>query len=98
MLPVHYRSLTTQGPTLFKGECIPWDKAKKTCFPNKYGNVAQLLFIKMNDTLLKALVHFWDPTYRCFTFNEMDMVRQFSRTLSKSNGITYRYGESNIKR
>ncbi|MBA0625160.1 hypothetical protein Godav_010394 [Gossypium davidsonii] len=21
-----------------------------------------------------AMVHFWDPTYRCFTFNEMDMV------------------------
>ncbi|MBA0626684.1 hypothetical protein Godav_004309 [Gossypium davidsonii] len=28
----------------------------------------------MNDTLLKAMAHFWDPTYRCFTFNEMDMV------------------------
>ncbi|MBA0725044.1 hypothetical protein Golax_021671 [Gossypium laxum] len=43
------------------------------CFRDKYGNVAQLLFVKMNDTLLKALVHFWDPTYRCFMFNEMDM-------------------------
>ncbi|MBA0754879.1 hypothetical protein Gogos_019810, partial [Gossypium gossypioides] len=21
------------------------------------------------------MVHFWDPTYRCFTFNEMDMVQ-----------------------
>ncbi|MBA0643986.1 hypothetical protein Goklo_028223 [Gossypium klotzschianum] len=20
------------------------------------------------------MVHFWDPTYRCFTFNEVDMV------------------------
>ncbi|MBA0676862.1 hypothetical protein Goari_018312 [Gossypium aridum] len=20
------------------------------------------------------MVHFWDPTYRCFTFNKMDMV------------------------
>ncbi|MBA0662447.1 hypothetical protein Goklo_006566 [Gossypium klotzschianum] len=24
--------------------------------------------------MLKAMVHFRDPTYRCFTFNEVDMV------------------------
>ncbi|MBA0778108.1 hypothetical protein Gotri_006022, partial [Gossypium trilobum] len=27
-----------------------------------------------NDALLKAMVCFWDPTYRCFMFNEVDMV------------------------
>ncbi|MBA0556117.1 hypothetical protein Golob_026247 [Gossypium lobatum] len=40
----------------------------------KYGDVAQLLFVKPDDDLLKAMVRFWDPTYRCFTFNEVDMV------------------------
>ncbi|MBA0723224.1 hypothetical protein Golax_003825 [Gossypium laxum] len=47
---------------------------KKRYFWDKYGDVAQLLFVKSDDALLKAMVHFSDPTYRCFTFNEMDMV------------------------
>ncbi|MBA0626899.1 hypothetical protein Godav_004479, partial [Gossypium davidsonii] len=51
-----------------------WDIAKKTQFWDKYGDVAQLLFVKPDDALLKAMVHFWDPTYRCFMFNEVDMV------------------------
>ncbi|KAK5842795.1 hypothetical protein PVK06_005189 [Gossypium arboreum] len=54
-----------------KGICQSWDKAKKMHFRDKYGNVAQLLFFKPNDALLKAMVRFWDPTYRCFTFNEV---------------------------
>ncbi|MBA0608949.1 hypothetical protein Godav_021102 [Gossypium davidsonii] len=52
-----------------EGDC----QAKKTRFWEKYGDVAQLLFVKLDDALLKAMVHFWDPTYRCFTFNEVDM-------------------------
>ncbi|MBA0723303.1 hypothetical protein Golax_003890 [Gossypium laxum] len=56
-----------------KGIWQSWDEAKKTRFQDKYGNVAQLLFVKPDDALLKAMVHFWDPTYRCFTFNEVDM-------------------------
>ncbi|TYH67235.1 hypothetical protein ES332_D06G174900v1 [Gossypium tomentosum] len=51
-----------------------WDIAKKTQFRDKYGNVAQLLFVKPDNALLKAMVRFWDPTYRCFMFNEVDMV------------------------
>ncbi|MBA0846068.1 hypothetical protein Goarm_023217 [Gossypium armourianum] len=57
-----------------KGIWQSWDKAKKTHFWEKYGDVAQLLFVKPDDAMLKAMVHFWDPTYRCFTFNEVDMV------------------------
>ncbi|MBA0755989.1 hypothetical protein Gogos_020715 [Gossypium gossypioides] len=56
-----------------KGIWQSWGNAKKTHFQDKYGNVAQLLFVKSDDALLKAMVHFWDPTYRCFTFNEVDM-------------------------
>ncbi|KAH1097289.1 hypothetical protein J1N35_014210 [Gossypium stocksii] len=39
-----------------------------------YGDVAYLLFVKPDDALLKAMVCFWDPNYKCFTFNEVDMV------------------------
>ncbi|MBA0730412.1 hypothetical protein Golax_020580 [Gossypium laxum] len=56
-----------------KGIWQSWDEAKKTRFWDKYGGVAQFLFVKPDDVLLKAMVHFWDPTYRCFTFNEVDM-------------------------
>ncbi|TYG40591.1 hypothetical protein ES288_D12G105200v1 [Gossypium darwinii] len=57
-----------------KGIWQSWDEAKKTHISEKYGDVAQLLFVKLDDALLKAMVHFWDPTYKCFTFNEVDMV------------------------
>ncbi|MBA0734227.1 hypothetical protein Gogos_018167 [Gossypium gossypioides] len=57
-----------------KGIWQSWDDAKKMHFQDKYGDVAQLLFVKPDDALLKAVVRFWDPTYRCFTFNEVDMV------------------------
>ncbi|MBA0734356.1 hypothetical protein Gogos_018275 [Gossypium gossypioides] len=57
-----------------KGIWQSWDEAKKTRFRDKYGGVAQLLFIKLDNALLKAMVRFWDPAYRCFTFNKMDMV------------------------
>ncbi|MBA0750737.1 hypothetical protein Gogos_002127 [Gossypium gossypioides] len=57
-----------------KGIWQSWDEAKKTHFWDKYGDVAQLLFVKSDDALLKAMVRFWDPTYMCFTFNEVDMV------------------------
>ncbi|MBA0839513.1 hypothetical protein Goarm_005227 [Gossypium armourianum] len=35
-----------------------WDIAKKTHFQDKYGDVAQLLFVKPDDALLKAMVRF----------------------------------------
>ncbi|MBA0776584.1 hypothetical protein Gotri_011565 [Gossypium trilobum] len=57
-----------------KGIWQSWDDAKKMHFWDKYGDVAQLLFVKLDNALLKAMVHFWDPTYRCFMFNEVDMV------------------------
>ncbi|KAK5842827.1 hypothetical protein PVK06_005230 [Gossypium arboreum] len=39
-----------------KGIWQSWDEAKKTYFRDKYGNVAQLLFIKPYDALLKRKV------------------------------------------
>ncbi|MBA0867674.1 hypothetical protein Goshw_002756 [Gossypium schwendimanii] len=57
-----------------KGIWQSWDEAKKTRSHEKYGDVAQLFFVKPHDALLKAMVCFWDPTYRCFTLNEVDIV------------------------
>ena len=42
---------------------------KKKEFQDKYGNLAYLLFVPVDTPMLKAMLHFWDPSYRCFTFN-----------------------------
>ncbi|MBA0717538.1 hypothetical protein Golax_005346 [Gossypium laxum] len=70
-----------------KGIWKSWDEAKKTHFSDKYGDVAQLLFVKLDDALLKAMVHFWDPTYKCFTFNEVDMNVNFWGLLANLMGL-----------
>ncbi|MBA0729803.1 hypothetical protein Golax_020413 [Gossypium laxum] len=62
-----------------------WDAIKKTYFQDKYGDVAQLMFIKPDDALLKAMVRFWDPTYRCFTFNKVD-ISDIRDAMGKANG------------
>ncbi|MBA0810895.1 hypothetical protein Gohar_002843 [Gossypium harknessii] len=60
---------------------------KKRYFWDKYGDVAQLLFVKLDDALLKAMVRFSDPTCRCFTFNEMDMNIDFRGPLANLMGL-----------
>ncbi|MBA0577067.1 hypothetical protein Golob_027761 [Gossypium lobatum] len=74
-----------------KGIWKSWDDAKKTHFQNKYGDVAQLLFVKADDALLKAMARFWDPTYRCFTFNEVDMVPTIEEYSTLVQEICSRY-------
>ena len=39
----------------------------------KYGDIA-LLLVEVNEQLLKAIILFWDPSYRCFTFNHEDLT------------------------
>ena len=34
-----------------------------------------LLPIEIDEQLLKAIILFWDPSYRCFTFNHEDLTR-----------------------
>ncbi|MBA0838128.1 hypothetical protein Goarm_010223 [Gossypium armourianum] len=70
-----------------KGIWQSWDDAKKTHFWDKYGDVAHLLFVKLDNALLKAMVRFWDPTYRCFMFNEVDMNIDFRGPLANVMGL-----------
>ena len=39
-----------------------------------YGDIALLLLVKVDEQLLKAIILFWDPSYRCFTFNREDLT------------------------
>ena len=40
----------------------------------KYGDIALLLSIEIDEQLLKAIILFWDLSYQCFSFNNEDLI------------------------
>ena len=51
-----------------------WTVERQDTFTAKYGDIALLLLIEIDEQLLKAIILFWDPSYRCFTFNHEDLT------------------------
>ncbi|KAL1062081.1 hypothetical protein V6Z11_D13G056700 [Gossypium hirsutum] len=51
-----------------------WDSNTRSIFTEKYGDIAHLIAINVNEQLIQAMVRFWDPAYQCFTFNQEDMT------------------------
>ncbi|XP_012480805.2 uncharacterized protein LOC105795671 [Gossypium raimondii] len=49
-----------------------WDSDTRSIFTEKYGDIAHLIAIDVNEQLIQAMVRFWDPAYQCFTFNQED--------------------------
>ena len=47
---------------------------RKNAFAVKYGDIALLFLVKVDEQLLKAIILFRDPSYRCFTFNHEDLT------------------------
>jgi hypothetical protein len=43
-------------------------------FTKRYGRILHLLKVPVLSLSIKALIHFWDPDYRCFAFGNIDMV------------------------
>jgi hypothetical protein len=43
-------------------------------FTKIYGRILHLLNVPVLPLAIKALIHFWDPHYRFFTFRDVDMV------------------------
>ena len=68
-----------------------WLKMKnKEEFQQKYGNLACLLSVPVETPMLKAMLHFWDPFYRCFTFNQHDMtptIEEYDELLGMKNVV-----------
>ena len=64
-----------------------WEHLKvgrQNAFMAKYGDIALLLSIEVDEQLFKATILFWDPSYRCFTFNQEDLtltVEEYSALL-----------------
>jgi hypothetical protein len=48
--------------------------ADETEFTKIYGRILHLLKVPVLPLAIKALIHFWDPDYRCFVFGNIDMV------------------------
>ncbi|KAG8480340.1 hypothetical protein CXB51_024697 [Gossypium anomalum] len=51
-----------------------WDSETRGIFTEKYGDIAHLITIRVDEQLIQAMVRFWDPAYQCFTFNQEDMT------------------------
>ena len=61
-----------------------WTEERQNTFTAKYGDIALLLLIEVDEQLLKAIILFWDSSYRCFTFNQEDLtptVEEYSALL-----------------
>ena len=55
-----------------KWEHINGPNKRKFC--DQYGQIASLIAVRVDEPLVRAAIQFWDPSYRCFTFNEEDMM------------------------
>ncbi|KAG8482454.1 hypothetical protein CXB51_024460 [Gossypium anomalum] len=51
-----------------------WDGEAKQLFYQNYGDLPYLLNVKVDRHLFRAMVQFWNPTYSCFTFGDVDLV------------------------
>ena len=54
-------------------------------FEVRYGRIAHLMKIPVQISAVKALMHLWDPSYRCFTFGDIDMtptIEEYAQILS----------------
>ena len=47
---------------------------RKNAFTTKYGDITLLLLVEVDEQLFKAIILFWNPSYRCFTFNREDLI------------------------
>ena len=51
-----------------------WTVERQYAFTVKYGDIALLLQIEIDEQLLKVIILFWDPSYWCFTFNHENLT------------------------
>ncbi|KAG8474401.1 hypothetical protein CXB51_034078 [Gossypium anomalum] len=51
-----------------------WDSDTRGIFTERYGDIAHLITIHVDEQLIQAMVRFWNPAYQCFTFNQEDMT------------------------
>ncbi|KAL4273901.1 hypothetical protein GQ457_13G017450 [Hibiscus cannabinus] len=50
------------------------DREERPFFFTTYGDIAHLLYVQVDETMLHALIQFWNPGYRCFTLNGKELM------------------------
>ena len=71
-----------------------WTVERQNAFTTKYDDIALLLPVEVDEQLLKAIILFWDPSYRCFTFNREDLIptmEEYVALLKISHQIRIRF-------
>ncbi|KAL4380077.1 hypothetical protein GQ457_02G021220 [Hibiscus cannabinus] len=66
------------------------NRVYRQAFIDRYGDIAYLLYVQVNEPMLRALIKFWNPSYRCFTINGIDLmptVEEYSELLRVPNII-----------
>ena len=48
-------------------------KVDKDTFFRKYGRLVEIARVEVLSPVVRALVHFWDPDYQCFSFGSIDI-------------------------
>ena len=71
---VYPRILEIKKITELKTIWDNWTEERQNAFTAKYGDIALLLPIEIDEQLFKAIILFWDPSYWCFTFNHEDLT------------------------
>ncbi|KAL1086162.1 hypothetical protein V6Z11_D08G098600 [Gossypium hirsutum] len=51
-----------------------WNNEVRQSFYDNYGDLPYLLDVEIDKHLFRALAQFWNPTYSCFTFGNVDLV------------------------
>ncbi|KAL4317808.1 hypothetical protein GQ457_18G006110 [Hibiscus cannabinus] len=50
------------------------DRESRQIVFSTYGDIAYLLYVPVDESMLQALIQFWNPGYRCFTLNGKDLM------------------------
>ena len=46
----------------------------KRKFYDLYEQITSLINVEVDEPLIRSAIQFWDPSHRCFTFNEEDLM------------------------
>jgi hypothetical protein len=60
----------------------------ETLFDGRHKRIAHMMKILVQTSSVKALLHFWDPNYKCFTFRDVDVtptIKEYAQILNFPN-------------
>ena len=65
-----------------------WEARVQNLFRENYGDIAQLIYVRLNQPLLRAAFQFWNPAFCCFTFNGNDLmptIEEYTALINRRN-------------